>query len=82
MKNGYLKMAKIYHPDNQETGDAAKFKQLSLAQEILEKDVSPKPNYSRPTGQNFHQRQTYQTDQAWKNSFYSGSGYKIVLTIT
>ena len=70
-------MAKVYHPDNQETGDAAKFKQLSLAQEVLEKEVAPKPNYARPTGQNFHQRQTYQTDQAWKNSFNSGSGYRI-----
>jgi hypothetical protein len=36
IKSAYIELAKNFHPDNQETGDAKKFRDLKNAAEILE----------------------------------------------
>ena len=38
IKSAYRKLAKKYHPDNQETGDEAKFKEIQEAYDILYDD--------------------------------------------
>ena len=38
IKSAYRKLAKIYHPDNKETGDEAKFKEIQEAYDILYDD--------------------------------------------
>ena len=35
IKRAFRKLAKMYHPDNKETGDAAKFKQIGETYAIL-----------------------------------------------
>lgn len=43
VKNAYLSKVKIYHPDNQETGDEGKFRNLKKAKTVLE-DYIKNPN--------------------------------------
>ena len=38
IKSAYRKLAKKYHPDNKETGDEAKFKEIQEAYDILYDD--------------------------------------------
>jgi molecular chaperone DnaJ len=38
IKSAWRKLAKTYHPDNQETGDEAKFKEIQEAYDILYDD--------------------------------------------
>ncbi len=38
IKSAYRKLAKVYHPDNKETGDEAKFKEVQEAYDILYDD--------------------------------------------
>ena len=38
IKSAYRKLAKKYHPDNKETGDEAKFKEVQEAYDILYDD--------------------------------------------
>ena len=38
IKSAYRKLAKIYHPDNKETGDEAKFKEVQEAYDVLYDD--------------------------------------------
>ena len=38
IKSAYRKLAKKYHPDNKETGDDAKFKEIQEAYAVLQDD--------------------------------------------
>ena len=38
IKSAYRKLAKVYHPDNKQTGDEAKFKEIQEAYDILYDD--------------------------------------------
>ena len=38
IKSAYRKLAKVYHPDNKETGDEEKFKEIQEAYDILDDD--------------------------------------------
>ena len=41
IKSAYRKLAKKYHPDNKETGDEAKFKEIQEAYDIIKNTYSP-----------------------------------------
>lgn len=46
IKKAYRKLAKMYHPDNKETGDAEKFKECSEAFSVLS-DENKRAAYDR-----------------------------------
>ena len=52
LKTNYRRLAKKYHPDNQETGDARKFRAVQEAYEKV-KDNKKNPTYQNPTYQKY-----------------------------
>ena len=60
----FLQKAKIYHPDNQLTGDAEMFRKIKLANDILLGPKKYQPEVKKPkkysknhSQQNYHQNQ-------------------------
>lgn len=81
IKSAYLEKAKLYHPDVQATGNAQKFKNLSIAQEVLERHQTIKT--SSPYKSSFqHQSQNQQKNNYYQNernkTYYqpNGAGYE------
>jgi len=92
IKNAFLNKAKIYHPDNQLTGNAERFKEVKEAADYLEKiKYQPsvkKSDRGRQTYQSYHQQQSYHQEPRanqrpksddWREEFFHGAGAALVL---
>merc|ERR1712098_93310 len=59
IKHGFLSKAKVYHPDNQVTGNPGKFKEVKAALEYIEKHQYHEENVNR--AENSYETFVYRT---------------------